>query len=137
MLHLAIARATHNRLLEDAMRLVGRRLAPLRDLLTAGEAEIALIVEIHDRQLRAMRTLETVELDEVLDEHFRILEERFAQSAGQSWAAMFGERNRPQPFEPPWRKLARLVGDYRAHAWLEQARGRAALAGEREPAERS
>jgi hypothetical protein len=52
----------------------------------------------------------------VLDEHFHLLEDRFAESLGQTWDALFGAaRVRPAPpFEPPWQKLARLSGDYRA-----------------------
>jgi len=121
MLHRAIARATGNRLLEDAMRLVVRRLAPLRDLLTPAVDEIGLIIDIHDRQLRAMRTLESVELDAVLDEHFRVLEERFARSIGQSWSALFDGGARSTPFEPSWRKLASLRGGYRTDAWQGRA----------------
>jgi hypothetical protein len=84
------------------MRLVGRQLAPLRDIFTSDGAEIGLIVDVHTRQIRAVRNREPVELDAVLDAHFRILEERFALSVGQTWATMFGRRRRrpPRPFEP-------------------------------------
>lgn len=124
MFHAAVARSAHNRLLADSMRLVGRQLSPLRDIFTSDDAEIGLIVDIHTRQIRAMRNREPVELDTVLDAHFRILEERFALSVGQTWATMFvRRRRRPQrPFEPPWQKLATLGDDYRAQAWLEQTR---------------
>ncbi len=125
MLHLVVARSAHNRLLEEAMGLVGRQMAPLRDMLTTDEEEIALVLDIHNRQFQAMRTLETDQLDAVLDEHFQVLEERFAHSLGQSWDVMFGVRRRAAPFEPPWQKLASLDGRYRAHAWAMQARERA------------
>jgi GntR family transcriptional regulator, transcriptional repressor for pyruvate dehydrogenase complex len=125
MLHLAVARSTGNRLLEDGMRLVARQMAPLRDMLTTTDEDIALILDIHARQIQAMRTLETAQLEEVLDEHFRILEERFAHSLGQSWEVMFGARRRTPPFEPPWRKLASLDGGYQAYAWAARAGERA------------
>jgi GntR family transcriptional repressor for pyruvate dehydrogenase complex len=121
MLHLAIARSTRNRLLEDAMRLVARQMAPLRDMLTTTEEDVRLILDIHARQIQAMRALETAQLEEVLDEHFRILEERFAHSLGQSWEVMFSSRTRTAPFEPPWRKLASLDGGYTAWAWAARA----------------
>jgi GntR family transcriptional repressor for pyruvate dehydrogenase complex len=69
------------------------------------------------RQLRAIRNQERAALDTVLDEHFRLLEDRFADSLGQTWSALFGPAARPAPpFEPAWQKLARLPGDYRARA---------------------
>lgn len=125
MFHSRIARAAHNRLLADAMRMVGRQIAPLRDLLASGREEAERIVDIHTRQLRAMRAREPEQLDGVLDEHFRLLEERFALSLGQSWQAVFGAaaRHVMPPFEPPWQKLASLPEEYRAHAWRERVGG--------------
>jgi GntR family transcriptional repressor for pyruvate dehydrogenase complex len=121
MFHSRIARAAHNRLLADAMRMVGRQIAPLRDLLASEEAE--QILDVHTRQLRAMRAREPEQLDGVLDEHFRLLEERFALSLGQTWEVVFWTAARPvaPPFEPPWQKLASLPDEYRAHAWRERA----------------
>lgn len=121
MFHAAIARATHNRLLADSMRLVARQIAPLRDMMTGGQEEADLVVSIHTRQLRAMRAREIDQLDDVLDEHFRVIEERYAQSHGQAWADLFGPTRgeSPKPFEPSWQKLASLPGAYRAHAWRE------------------
>jgi DNA-binding FadR family transcriptional regulator len=122
MFHAAIARATHNRLLADTMRLVARQIAPLRDMMTGGQAEADRIVSIHTRQMRAMRARETDQLDAVLDEHLRVIEEHYAQSHGQAWAALFGPTlgKNPPPFEPSWQKLASLPGAYRAHAWRER-----------------
>jgi GntR family transcriptional repressor for pyruvate dehydrogenase complex len=121
MFHAAIARATHNRLLADTMRLLARQIAPLRDMMTGDGGEGDRIVSIHTRQLRAMRTRETAQLDAVLDEHFRVIEERYAQSHDQAWSALFdsSQGKKPAPFEPSWQKLASLPGAYRAHAWRE------------------
>ena len=118
MFHQALAHASHNRLLVEAMRLVARQLAPLRDMLLRDATDVDRMVDVHTRQLRAIRNQERVALDTVLDEHFRMLEDRFADSLGQTWSALFGAgRARPAPpFEPAWQKLARLPGDYRARA---------------------
>jgi DNA-binding FadR family transcriptional regulator len=121
MLHLAIARATRNRLLEEGMRLVARKMAPLRDMLATTEEDVAVILDIHGRQIQAMRALETTQLEQVLEEHFRVLEERFAHSLGQSWEVMFSARTRTMPFEPPWQKLASLDGGYKAYGWAARA----------------
>jgi GntR family transcriptional regulator, transcriptional repressor for pyruvate dehydrogenase complex len=116
MFHQTLAHASHNRLLAEAMRLVARQLAPLRDMLLREAGDVDRMVDIHTRQLRAMHNRERDALDSVLDEHFRLLEDRFAESLGQTWDALFGAtRVRPAPpFEPAWQKLARLRGDYRA-----------------------
>ena len=118
MFHQALAHASHNRLLVEAMRLVARQLAPLRDMLLRDATDVDRMVDVHTRQLRAIRNQERAALDTVLDEHFRMLEDRFADSLGQTWSALFGAgRARPAPpFEPAWQKLARLPGDYRARA---------------------
>jgi DNA-binding FadR family transcriptional regulator len=112
----ALAHATHNRVLVEAMRLVGRQVAPLRDMLLRDARDASHMVDVHSRQLRALRHRERDALDAVLDEHFHLLEDRFAESLGQTWDALFGEaRVRPAPpFEPAWQKLARLSDDYRA-----------------------
>ena len=123
MFHSAIARATHNRLLVHTMRLVGRRLAPLRDMLAGGAGEIDAIISVHARQLRAMRNREAAQLDAVLDEHFRMLEERFAAAHHHEWGALFAgppRRQPARPFEPPWQKISSLPDGYRAHAFLER-----------------
>jgi GntR family transcriptional repressor for pyruvate dehydrogenase complex len=116
MFHQALAHATHNRLLVEAMRLVARQLAPLRDMLLGDAGDVERMADIHSRQLRAIRNRERDALDAVLDEHFHLLEDRFAESLGQTWDTLFGAaRVRPAPpFEPAWQKLARLTDDYRA-----------------------
>jgi len=118
MFHQALAQATRNRLLVETMRTVARQLAPLRDMLLRDATDVDRMVDIHTRQLHAIRNREHVDLGVVIDEHFRMLEDRFADSLGQTWNALFGtSRLRPAPpFEPAWQKLARLPGDYRARA---------------------
>ena len=118
MFHQALAHATRNRLLVETMRSVARQLAPLRDMLLRVATDVDRMVDVHTRQLHAIRKREHVDLGVVIDEHFRMLEDRFADSLGQTWNALFGAgRLRPAPpFEPAWQKLARLPGDYRARA---------------------
>lgn len=115
MFHQALAHASHNRLLVETMRSVARQLAALRDMLLRDGADVDHMVDVHTRQLQAIRNRERADLDSVLDEHFRMLEDRFAESLGQTWSALFGAgRVRPAPpFEPAWQKLARLPNDYR------------------------
>ena len=110
MFHAAVGRATHNRLLHESMRLLAREMVPLWDAYSGG-VEADRIVDVHLRQLREMRHLELDRLRQVLDEHFRLLEEPFARSIGRGWEDVF---TRPatqpkQPFEPPWSKLTALA----------------------------
>jgi len=118
MFHQSLAQATRNRLLVETMRSVARQLAPLRDMLLRDATDVDRMVDVHTRQLHAIRNREHVDLGVVIDEHFRMLEDRFAEWLGQTWNALFGYgRLRPAPpFEPAWQKLARLPGDYRARA---------------------
>ena len=115
MFHSAVAHATRNRLLVDAERAISRQIAPLRDLLVVRGEDVGRAADLHARQLRAMQLRERAELDAVLDEHFRVLETRFAESLGQRWETLFGsDRRTPAPpFEPPWKKLTRLPDGYR------------------------
>ena len=39
-----------------------------------------------------MRRRDPDELDEVLDEHFRMLETQFAKAIGRRWSELFGAR---------------------------------------------
>jgi GntR family transcriptional regulator, transcriptional repressor for pyruvate dehydrogenase complex len=116
MFHAAVARATHNRLLHDAMRLLARDMVPLRDAYSP-HVDPDVILDIHRRQLREMRHLEFTRLREVLDEHFRLLEEPFARSLGRSWEDVFVRPpvRATSDFEPPWSKLSRLVSGFRGY----------------------
>lgn len=90
--HRALSRACHNRSLQAAMRALGHELAPIRDAYRGGPDQDDETLDVHRRQLRAMRTRDRAELDAVLDEHFRQLEEAFARAVGSSWATLFGDR---------------------------------------------
>lgn len=88
--HRAQERACHNRVLQVAMRGVGSALAPVRDAYRGGPEQDEQTLDIHRRQLDALRMRDAAALDAVLDEHFRQLEEAFAAAVGASWEELFG-----------------------------------------------
>jgi GntR family transcriptional repressor for pyruvate dehydrogenase complex len=90
--HRAVARAAHNPPLERTMRHIGRDLAPIRDTYRGGEEVDAETVDVHRRQLAAMRAGDDAQLGTVLDEHFQMLEEAFAESVGRPYDELFGVR---------------------------------------------
>ncbi|MDP9256520.1 MAG: FCD domain-containing protein, partial [Actinomycetota bacterium] len=88
-----LVRACHNRQLEAAMRSIAKTLAPIRDAYSGGIARDRQTLGVHERQLVAMREHDSAALDMVLDEHFRMLEESFADAIGSSWDELFGPGN--------------------------------------------
>jgi len=97
MFHRMVARAGRNRTLQQAMNTLLRQLSPIVDAYRPGAELDRTILDIHSRQVSAMRRNDGYELDLVLDEHFRILEEAYAVSHSSTWAEMFGGRS------PHWR----------------------------------
>lgn len=91
MYHRAVVRASHNRTLESAMRKLESELAPIRDTYVGGKEEDEKAVEIHQRQLDAMRERDLRRLAVVLDEHYRMLEETFAVALHRTWDELFAE----------------------------------------------
>lgn len=89
--HRAVSIACHNRVLQAAMRTVSHELAPIRDAYPGGPEQDDVTLDIHRRQLHAMRLGDLDALDAVLDEHFHQLEDAFAAAAGASWQTMFSE----------------------------------------------
>ena len=90
LFHRALVRACHNRQLESAMRGIAKSLAPIRDAYSGGIARDRQTLDVHERQLEAMRRRDLPTLDAVLDEHFRMLEETFAEAIGATWDELFG-----------------------------------------------
>ena len=75
----------------------GRRrgLAPIRDAYSGGVAYDRETLDVHRRQLHAMERRDPAALEEVLDDHFRMLEKQFAKKGiGRRWADLFGPRAR-------------------------------------------
>lgn len=89
--HRAVSRACHNRQLQAAMRSMGREMAPIRDAYRGGPDEDDLTLDLHRRQLHAMRLRDMAQLDVVLDEHFRMLEDAFAAAVASDWDQLFGD----------------------------------------------
>jgi GntR family transcriptional repressor for pyruvate dehydrogenase complex len=89
--HRAVSRACHNRALLRAMGSLGHDLAPIRDAYRSGPQQDDVTLDIHRRQLHAMRMRDLDRLDAVLDEHFRQLECAFAEAVGSTWEQLFGE----------------------------------------------
>ena len=90
LFHRALVRACHNRQLESAMRGIAKALAPIRDAYSGGIARDRHTLDVHVRQLAAMRAHDFAALELVLDEHFRMLEDSFASAIGRDWDELFG-----------------------------------------------
>jgi GntR family transcriptional repressor for pyruvate dehydrogenase complex len=90
--HRAVGRAAHNEPLERVMRQISRDIAPIRDTYRGGADVDAVTVDVHRRQLAAMRAGDEQRLGAVLDEHFRMLEQAFAESVGRPYEELFRAR---------------------------------------------
>src|SRR6185437_2246149 len=97
MFHRALVRSCHNETIQTAMRGVARGLSPIRDAYSGGVSYDRQTLDVHRRQLTAMRGRDETELDGVLDEHFRMLETQFAKGIGRRWGDLFGVRARRAP----------------------------------------
>ncbi|MGH2752535.1 MAG: FadR/GntR family transcriptional regulator [Actinomycetota bacterium] len=95
MFHRAVLRACRNQLLSDSMRGLSKRMAPIRDSYRGGLDSDRLTLDIHSRQLDAMRSGEAVTLTLVLHDHFIMLEEEIAEGLGQAWDDLFGHLAQP------------------------------------------
>ena len=94
MFHRVLVRACRNETIQAAMRGVARGLAPIRDAYSGGVAYDRQTLDVHRRQLHAMERRDDAALEEVLDEHFRMLETQFAKGIGRRWSDLFGPRGR-------------------------------------------
>jgi GntR family transcriptional regulator, transcriptional repressor for pyruvate dehydrogenase complex len=94
MFHRALVRACHNATIQVAMQDVARGLAPIRDAYSGGLPRDRETLDVHRRQLDAMRSRDLERLDVILDEHFRMLETQFAKGIGRRWSDLFGRRAR-------------------------------------------
>ena len=94
MFHRALVRSCRNETIQAAMRGVGRGLAPIRDAYSGGVPYDRQTLDVHRRQIAAMRGRDEDALDKVLDDHFRMLETQFAKAIGRRWVDLFGSRAR-------------------------------------------
>lgn len=92
MFHRALVRACHNRTLEAAMQRVAKALAPVRDAYSGGVERDRRTLDVHRRQVDAMRRRDAAALDAVLDEHLGMLEDAFAEAIGRRRDELFAPR---------------------------------------------
>ena len=90
MFHRAMVRACHNATIQAAMHVLARSLAPIRDAYSGGVERDRDTLDVHRRQLDALRRRDRDDLERVLDEHLRMLEDAFAEAIGRSRATLFG-----------------------------------------------
>jgi GntR family transcriptional repressor for pyruvate dehydrogenase complex len=95
MFHRAVLGACRNALLSESMRGLSRRMAPIRDSYRGGLDSDRQTLDIHARQLDAMRAGDAVTLTLVLHDHFIMLEEEIAEATGRSWDELFGRLAQP------------------------------------------
>jgi DNA-binding FadR family transcriptional regulator len=95
--HRAVSRASGNRSMQAAMRELARELAPIRDAYSGDPRDDKHTLDIHRRQVQAMRRGDLDALDRILDEHFRQLEDLFASAVGSSWRKLFAATVRNLP----------------------------------------
>ncbi|OJU80802.1 MAG: hypothetical protein BGO11_19570 [Solirubrobacterales bacterium 70-9] len=87
--HRAVSRASGNRSMQAAMRELARELAPIRDAYPGSPVDDEHTLDVHRRQVEAMRGGDLDALDVILDEHFRQLEDLFASAVGSTWRKLF------------------------------------------------
>jgi GntR family transcriptional regulator, transcriptional repressor for pyruvate dehydrogenase complex len=92
MYHRLVIRASHNVTLQSVMRAVTRDMAIVRSTYISGLESNAYSLEIHERQLEAMKQKDFQSLRRLLDAHFRIVEEAFASAVGRTWDELFEGR---------------------------------------------
>jgi len=95
MFHRAVLRACRNQVLSESMRGLSQRMAPIRDSYRGGLDSDRQTLDIHARQLAAMRAGDSVTLTTVLHDHFSMLEEELAEAMGRSWEELFGRLSPP------------------------------------------
>jgi GntR family transcriptional regulator, transcriptional repressor for pyruvate dehydrogenase complex len=91
MFHRAVIRACHSKSMQSAMRNLEGELAAIRDTYQGGRENDEETLEIHERQVEAMRRRDMKALAAILDEHFRMLEENYAKGLNRKWEDLFGE----------------------------------------------
>jgi GntR family transcriptional repressor for pyruvate dehydrogenase complex len=82
--HLAIARATKNTTVMQLVRSLFRRLDIVRDMAMHEPEEAGRAIEIHERTLAAIRSGDTDQIDDAMDEHLSYLERLWADETGRA-----------------------------------------------------
>lgn len=89
MFHRAMVRSCHNATIQAAMHVLARSLAPIRDAYSGGVERDGDTLDVHRRQLDALRRRDRDDLERVLDEHLRMLEDAFAEAIGRDRRELF------------------------------------------------
>jgi GntR family transcriptional repressor for pyruvate dehydrogenase complex len=84
MFHRAVARATHNKYLLRNVHEINRLLEPVREAYPAPPEEDRRTLDIHEQQAAAMRSRDVGAVTQVVDMHFRALEDDVARRRGVS-----------------------------------------------------
>jgi GntR family transcriptional repressor for pyruvate dehydrogenase complex len=87
--HRALVRAAKSRPLREAMQPISRRLVAIRDAYGGVQHENRQTLDVHRRQVDAMRARDLSALNEVLDEHLRMLEDAYARGLRRSPDELF------------------------------------------------
>lgn len=87
--HRALVRAAKSKPLREAMRPISRGLVAIRDAYGGGRGENQQTLDVHRRQVDAMRAKDLTALDAVLDEHLRMLEDAYAEALGRRPEELF------------------------------------------------
>jgi GntR family transcriptional regulator, transcriptional repressor for pyruvate dehydrogenase complex len=87
--HRALVRAAKSRPLREAMQPISRRLVAIRDAYGGVWHENRQTLDVHRRQVEAMRARDISALNEVLDEHLRMLEDAYARGLRRSPDELF------------------------------------------------
>ncbi len=112
MFHRRIAHAAGNQILQRAMAGIYRELSPLRAALSYEESDGRHMIDVHTRQLDAIRVRDHDLLEAVLQESFPDLEAEFNVSNryGMRWMAL-GNVGQPEAARsagkaeaPPWKR---------------------------------
>lgn len=70
-------------------------MAPIRDSYRGGLDSDRQTLDIHSRQLDAMKAGDAVTLTRVLHDHFSMLEEELAEAMGHTWDELFERLSQP------------------------------------------
>lgn len=95
MFHRVLVRACRNETMRAAMRVLERRIAPVRDSYSGGLYWDAQVVDIHSRQVAAMRARDPAALGRILEVHYRMLEDAYCSALGREWRRLFGSELPP------------------------------------------
>ncbi|MGC9220255.1 MAG: FadR/GntR family transcriptional regulator [Solirubrobacteraceae bacterium] len=99
--HLRVARASGNTTIVSLMRTLLRRLEIARDMALHEPPVPTWVVDVHERTLAAIRSVDFALIEEVMDEHLARLEQAWQEGTGRALV-----RSVPDFLEPMARRFA-------------------------------